>query len=49
MDEGRSLLLGALARLDFVEGRPFQFTVFVSEPWGIQLALTTPMTAARRS
>lgn len=31
MDEGRSLLLGALARLDFVSGRPYQFTVFVSE------------------
>ncbi|CAJ1327962.1 unnamed protein product [Effrenium voratum] len=31
MDEGRSLLLGALARLDFVQGRPFQFTVCVSE------------------
>lgn len=31
MDEGRTLLLGALARLDFVKGRPFQFTVCASE------------------
>lgn len=31
MDEGRSLLLGALARIDMVEGRPYQFTVFSSE------------------
>jgi len=30
MDEGRTLLLGALARLDFVSGRPYQFTVFAS-------------------
>lgn len=31
MDEGRTLLLGALARIDFLKGRPFQFTVFISE------------------
>lgn len=31
MDEGRTLFLGALARLDFVKGRPFQFTVCASE------------------
>ncbi|CAE7366866.1 yqeH [Symbiodinium pilosum] len=31
MDEGRTLLLGALARIDFVKGRPFQLTVFISE------------------
>lgn len=31
MDEGRSILLGAAARIDFVTGRPFQFTVFAHE------------------
>lgn len=29
MNEGQSILLGGLARLDFVEGRPCDFTVFM--------------------
>ncbi|CAE8612795.1 unnamed protein product, partial [Polarella glacialis] len=31
MAEGRSILMGALARIDMAEGRPYQFTVFASE------------------
>lgn len=31
MTEGRSILLGGLARIDLVKGRPYQFTVFTSE------------------
>lgn len=31
MTEGKSLLLGGLARIDMLQGRPYQFTVFTSE------------------
>jgi len=31
VEEGKTILVGALARLDMVEGKPFQYTVFTSE------------------
>lgn len=31
MEEGKTILLGALSRIDMLEGRPYQFTVFTSE------------------
>lgn len=40
MEEGRSVFLGGLARLDMVEGRPFQFTLFRSENLKIHQART---------
>lgn len=31
MESGKALLMGTLARIDMLEGRPYQFTVFTSE------------------
>lgn len=41
MDAGRTLFLGGPARIDLVEGRPFQFTVFRSEKLKIHRTQTS--------
>jgi len=38
MTEGQSMLLGGLARLDFLEGKPADFTVFMS--WKLKVHIT---------
>ncbi|EOD41710.1 hypothetical protein EMIHUDRAFT_194176 [Emiliania huxleyi CCMP1516] len=48
LEEGRSLLLGGLARLDLVAGRPFLFTAYLSDAVTLHPTATAKAAEVRR-
>jgi len=49
LEEGRSLLLGGLARLDLVAGRPFLFTAYLSDAVTLHPTATAKAAEVRRT